>query len=129
MVCNLAHWQIDTAPSSRPQGGKRGGQCKLSVEDQLLLVLLEYGREYRTQFTSPLAEISVSLLYADWLAKVETLLMRLASSAYRQKGDQNAYAWEVVVDVTEGAIERQKNSDLTTVARKAAHPESASSGQ
>lgn len=26
--------------------GKRGGQCKLSVEDQLLLVL-EYWREYR----------------------------------------------------------------------------------
>ena len=29
--------------------GKRGGQCKLSVEDQLLLVL-EYWREYRSQF-------------------------------------------------------------------------------
>ena len=29
--------------------GKRGGQCKLSVEDQLLVVL-EYWREYRTQF-------------------------------------------------------------------------------
>ncbi len=36
----------------RPQlerRGKRGGQCKLVVEDQLLLVL-EYWREYRTQF-------------------------------------------------------------------------------
>ncbi len=36
----------------RPQlnrQGKRGGQCKLSVEDQLL-VALEYWREYRTQF-------------------------------------------------------------------------------
>ena len=29
--------------------GKRGGQCKLSVENQLLVVL-EYWREYRTQF-------------------------------------------------------------------------------
>ncbi len=29
--------------------GKRGGQAKLRVEDQLLLVL-EYWREYRTQF-------------------------------------------------------------------------------
>ena len=29
--------------------GKRGGQSKLSVEDQLLVVL-EYWREYRTQF-------------------------------------------------------------------------------
>ena len=31
------------------RSGKRGGQAKLSVEDQLLLVL-EYWREYRTQF-------------------------------------------------------------------------------
>ena len=29
--------------------GKRGGQCKLSVEAQILLVL-EYWREYRRQF-------------------------------------------------------------------------------
>lgn len=29
--------------------GKRGGQAKLSVEDQLLIVL-EYWREYRTYF-------------------------------------------------------------------------------
>lgn len=29
--------------------GKRGGQCKLSVEDQLL-VAFEYWREYRSQF-------------------------------------------------------------------------------
>jgi hypothetical protein len=29
--------------------GKRGGQCKLSVPDQLL-VALEYWREYRTYF-------------------------------------------------------------------------------
>ena len=36
----------------RPQldrSGKRGGQAKLSVEDQLL-VAMEYWREYRTQF-------------------------------------------------------------------------------
>ena len=31
------------------RSGKRSGQGKLSVEDQLLLVL-EYWREYRTQF-------------------------------------------------------------------------------
>jgi len=36
----------------RPAQGRRrkwGGQCKLSVEDPLLVVL-EYWREYRTQF-------------------------------------------------------------------------------
>jgi hypothetical protein len=101
--------------------GKRGGQCKLSVEDQLLLVL-EYWREYRTQFhiaTSwGLSESAVCRL----IAKVETLLMN--SGRFRLPGKkqlyQNAYIWEVlVVDVTESPIERpKKNSELTTVAKK-----------
>ena len=54
--------------------GKRGGQCKLSVEDQLLVVL-EYWREYRTQFhiaTSwGLSESAVCRL----IQKVEKLLV------------------------------------------------------
>ena len=54
--------------------GKRGGQSKLSVEDQLLVVL-EYWREYRTQFhigTSwNLSESAVCRL----ICKVEKLLM------------------------------------------------------
>lgn len=90
--------------------GKRGGQCKLSVEDQLLLGL-EYWREYRTQFhiaTSwGLSESAVCRL----LQKVETLLMN--SGKFRLPGKkqlhQNAYTWRVlVVDVTESPIERQK---------------------
>jgi len=101
--------------------GKRGGQCKLSVEDQLLLVL-EYWREYRTQFhiaTSwGLSESAVCRL----LHKVENLLM--ASGKFRLPGKKqlykNAYTWSVVVvDVTESPIERpKKNSELTTVVRK-----------
>ena len=101
--------------------GKRGGQSKLSVEDQLLLVL-EYWREYRTQFhiaTSwGLSESAVCRL----LQKVETLLMK--SGFFRLPGKkqlyQNAYNWSVVVvDVTESPIERpKKNSALTTVGRK-----------
>ena len=54
--------------------GKRGGQCKLRVEDPLLLVL-EYWREYRTQFhiatTWGLSESAVCRL----IQKVETLLI------------------------------------------------------
>ena len=77
--------------------GKRGGQCKLSVEDQLLLVL-EYWREYRTQFhiaTSwGLSESAVCRL----IRKVETLLM--SSGKFRLPGKkqlyQNAYIWDVV---------------------------------
>jgi len=101
--------------------GKRGGQCKLSVEDQLLLVL-EYWREYRTQFhigTSwGLSESAVCRL----VQKVETLLM--SSGKFRLPGKkqllQNADGWSViVVDVTESPIERpQKNSVPSTVERK-----------
>lgn len=101
--------------------GKRGGQPKLSVEDQLLVVL-EYWREYRTQFhiaTSwGMSESAVCRL----INKVETLLMQ--SGKFHLPGKkqlyQNAYSWNVlVVDVTETPIERpQKNSELTTVARR-----------
>jgi hypothetical protein len=101
--------------------GKRGGQPKLSVEDQLLVVL-EYWREYRTQFhiaTSwGMSESAVCRL----IHKVETLLMH--SGKFRLLGkkqlDQKADTWDVlVVDVTETPIERpQKNRALTTVARR-----------
>ncbi len=90
--------------------------CKLSVEDQLLLVL-EYWREYRTQFhigTSwGLSESAVCRL----IQKVETLLLN--SGKFRLPGKkqlyQNAYTWSVVaIDVTESPIERpKKNSELT----------------
>lgn len=103
--------------------GKRGGQPKLSVEDQLLLVLA-YWREYRTQFhigTSwGLSEAAVCRL----ISKVETLLMQ--SGKFRLPGKKQLYqqasTWAVLtVDVTENPIERpKKNSELTTVARKSA---------
>lgn len=101
--------------------GKRGGQCKLSVEDQLLLVL-EYWREYRTQFhiatTWGLSESAVCRL----IGKVETLLMRSGKFCLPGKKQlyQQSATWDVlVVDVTESPIERpQKNSEATTVVRK-----------
>ncbi|WP_197985111.1 IS5 family transposase [Leptolyngbya sp. Cla-17] len=88
--------------------GKRGGQCKLSVEDQLLVVL-EYWREYRTQFhiatTWGMSESAVCRL----IQKVEGLLTN--SDQFRLPGKkqlyQNASTWSVVaVDVTESPIER-----------------------
>ena len=90
--------------------GKRGGQCKLCVEDQLLVVL-EYWREYRTQFhiatTWGLSESAVCRL----IQKVEGLLLH--SGAFRLPGRkqlyQNASSWSVLaVDVTESPIERPK---------------------
>jgi Helix-turn-helix of DDE superfamily endonuclease len=101
--------------------GKRGGQCKLSVEDQLLVVL-EYWREYRTQFhigTSwNISESAVCRL----INKVERLLMD--SGKFRLPGKKQLYQQAdnskvIVVDVTESPIERpKKNNGLTTAARK-----------
>lgn len=90
--------------------GKRGGQPKLTVEDQLLVVL-EYWREYRTQFhiasSWGMSESAVCRL----IHKVETLLMD--SGKFRLPGKkqlyQNAQTWQVIaVDVTEREIERPK---------------------
>lgn len=110
----------------RPQlerSGKRGGQCKLKVEDQLLIVL-EYWREYRTQFhiaTSwGLSESAVCRM----IQRVERLLVDCGKFRLPGKKQlyQNAYNWDVVVvDVTESPIERpKKNSVAITVARKSA---------
>lgn len=102
------------------RSGKRGGQAKLNVEDQLLLVL-EYWREYRTQFhiaTSwGISESAVCRL----LQKVETLLMH--SGKFRLPGKkqlyQSAYTENVVVvDVTESPIERPKKNSEPTIAAK-----------
>jgi len=105
--------------------GKRGGQCKLSVEDQLLIVL-EYWREYRTLFhigTSwNMSESAVCRL----IRKVERLLMD--SGQFRLPGKKYLYQQAdadqvMVIDVTETPIERpKKSSDHTTVARKSTTP-------
>jgi hypothetical protein len=101
--------------------GKRGGQPKLSVEEQLLITL-EYWREYRTYFhigqSWGIHESTVCRI----VKKVENLLIRsqVFSLPGKRKLHQAAYEWKVlVVDVTETPIERpKKNSDVITVARK-----------
>ena len=119
--CETFEQMVELLRPHLDRTGKRGGQCKLSVEDQLLLVL-EYWREYRTQFhiaTSwGVSESAVCRL----IQKVETLLMK--SGKFRLPGKkqlyQNADTWSVLaIDVTESPIERpKKNSELTIVARK-----------
>ena len=98
--------------------GKRGGQNRLSVEDQLLMVLY-YWRHYRTQFDIGL-EFDVSeATVCRTVDKVEALLVK--SGQFRLPGkrqlQQAESEWEaVVVDVTEVAIERpKKSSEPTTV--------------
>jgi len=110
----------------RPQlerQGQRGGQNKLSVEDQLLGTL-EYWREYRTQF--PIAnswglhETTVGRI----VKKVEDLLIKCGK--FRLPSQRALYqpGWEwkvMVVDVGEMEIERpKKNKNTTIVASKSA---------
>lgn len=103
--------------------GRRGGQNKLSVEDQLL-VTLEYWREYRTQFhiaTSwGLHETTVGRI----LKKVEDLLVKCGKFRLPSKRHlyQPGYEWKVwVIDASEMEIERpQKNRNAITVASTSA---------
>lgn len=108
----------------RPQlerSRQRGGQNKLSVEDQLLIAL-EYWREYRSQFhiaTSwGLHETTVGRI----IKKVEDLLVKCGKFRLPSKRHlyQPGWEWKVlVVDVGEMEIERpKKNKNATTVASK-----------
>lgn len=110
----------------RPQlerQGQRGGQNKLSVEDQLL-VTLEYWREYRTQFhianSWGLHETTVGRI----VKKVEDLLIKCGK--FRLPSQRALYqpGWEwkvMVVDVGEMEIERpKKNKNTTILASKSA---------
>jgi hypothetical protein len=108
----------------RPQlerQGRRGGQNKLSVEDQLM-VTLEYWREYRSQFhigaSWGLHETTVSRI----IKKVEDVLIKCDKFRLPSKRAlyQPGWEWKVfVVDVGEMEIERpKKNSELTTVVSK-----------
>lgn len=113
----------------RPQldrRGKQGGQCKLSVEDQLLVVL-EYWREYRTQLhiaTSwGLSESAVCRL----IHKVEGLLMD--SAQFRSSTGQKAASSECLhLECHRHRCHRKpyerpkKNNELTTVVRKSGIP-------
>lgn len=109
--------------------GKRGGQCKLSVEDQLL-VALEYWREYRSQFHIAeawgISESSVCRM----VQKVETLLLQSGKFSLPGKKQvyENACQWNVVlIDGAETPIEHpKKNRNSTTVARKSVTPSKSS---
>jgi len=103
--------------------GKRGGQSKLSVANQLVITL-EYWREYRTYFhigqSWGLHESTVCRI----VRRVEDILIQ--SGQFKLPGkkqlQQSPSEWKVlVVDVTETPIERpKKNNVATTVGRKSA---------
>jgi hypothetical protein len=101
--------------------GRRGGQPKLSVEDQLL-VALEYWREYRSQFHIGISWGLHETTVGRIVRKVEDVLIK--SGTFRLPSQRHLYQpgwqWNVlVVDVGEMEIERpKKNRSVTTVANK-----------
>lgn len=105
--------------------GRRGGQAKLSVEDQLL-VALEYWREYRSQFHIGVRWGVHETTVGRIVGKVEDLLVKCGK--FRLPSQRQLYqpGWEwnvMVVDVGEMEIERPKKSrNATTVASKSVTP-------
>lgn len=101
--------------------GCRGGQAKLSVEDQLL-VALEYWREYRSQFHIAVSWGIHETTVGRIIRKVEDLLVKCGM--FRLPSQRQLYqpGWEwkvMVVDAGETEIERpQKNRSATTVANR-----------
>jgi len=97
--------------------GRRGGQAKLSVEDQLL-VALEYWREYRSQFHIGVSWGLHETTIGRIVPKVENLLIqcgRFRLLSQRQLY-QPGWEWKVmVVDVGEIEIERPKKNRSTTI--------------
>ncbi len=101
--------------------GQRGGQAKLSVEEQLL-VALEYWREYRSQFHIGVSWGIHETTVGRIIRKVEDLLVKCGK--FRLPSQRQLYqpGWEwsvMVVDVGEMEIERpKKNKNAITVASK-----------
>jgi hypothetical protein len=101
--------------------GQRGGQAKLSVEDQLL-VALEYWREYRSQFHIGVSWGVHETTVGRIVRKVEDVLVQCGK--FRLPSQRQLYQpdWEwkvLMVDVGEIEIERpQKNRDVTTMASR-----------
>jgi hypothetical protein len=101
--------------------GKRGGQNKLSVEDQLL-VALEYWREYRSQFHIATSWGVHETTVGRMIRKVEDILVKCGK--FRLPSQRQLYKpgweWKVfIVDVGEVEIERPKKTrNATTVASK-----------
>jgi hypothetical protein len=117
------HEMVEVVQPHLDRQGRRGGQAKLSVEDQVL-VALAYWREYRSQFhigvSWGLHETTVGRI----VKKVEDLLIK--SGKFRLPSQRQLYqpGWEgkaMMVDVSEMEIERPpKNRNATTVASSAA---------
>ncbi|OKH28739.1 transposase family protein [Chroogloeocystis siderophila] len=99
--------------------GQRGGQAKLSVEDQLL-VALEYWREYRSQFHIGVSWGVHETTVGRIVRKVEDLLVKCGKFRLPSQRQLSQPGWEwkvMVVDVGEIEIERPQKPTAAKLAR------------
>lgn len=110
---------VDELREKLDRSGKRGGQNRLSVEEQLLLAL-QYWREYRTQFHIGLDFGVSEATVCRIIGRVETTLVR--SARFSLPGKRRLLEPEceaVVIDASEVEVERpKKNSEIGTAARR-----------
>ena len=104
-----------------PRPKQRGGQPKLSIEDQLLIAL-EYWREYRTYFHIGQSWGVHESTVCRTVHRVEDRLIK--SGKFNLPGKKALSSTEtewsvVIVDVGESPIERpKKNSAIITVEKR-----------
>lgn len=110
---------------SRRKGTKSGRPIKLSLEDQLLMLLMYY-REYRT-FLHISKTYGISEMHC-WRIITTTEQLLLQSTSFHLPGKKALYDGGnnfevVVVDVSEHPVERpQKNNVTITRAKRNATP-------
>lgn len=115
-LCGVSHEtcseMVEVLRPDLERQGRRGGQNKLNVEDQLL-VTLEYWREYRTQFHIAISWGLHETTVGRIIRKVEDVLVKCGRFRLPSKRHlyQPGWEWKVfMVDVSEMEIERPKKN-------------------
>jgi hypothetical protein len=118
---------VEVLKSELPKPKQKGGQPKLTVEDQLLIAL-EYWREYRSYFHMGQSWGVHESTVCRIVHRVEDILIQ--SQKFHLPGKKTLMSDEteveaVIVDVGESPIERpQKNSVVTTAEKRRNIPSS-----
>ena len=116
---------MSTLKQKLPTSRNRGGQPKLSIEDQLLITL-EYWREYRTYFHIAQSWGVHESTVCRIVHRVEEQLIKLRKFSLPGKKALTSTEREwsaIIVDVGESPIERpKKNSKVITVGKRRGTP-------
>jgi hypothetical protein len=116
----LFNAMVDVLRNELPKPRQRGGQTKLTIEDQLLIAL-EYWREYRTYFHISKSWGVHESTVCRIVHRVEDKLIKSGQFSLPGKKALTStnLEWEVViVDVGESPIERPKKNSAIITAEK-----------